>query len=203
MAHARTISMTASAALIVLILGIGLSSDTLARAMVSEGLSKPDPAPTASIAYDTDQVAFDSVLAVFEDAGLEIPSFVAEFHTDADPCLGNWGLHVRTSDGVTTIHVCFTDERQMVFEMTRHRTLLHEVAHAWVDQNVPEDRIAQFMELRGVSEWDSGEWAQQGAEHAAEIMLWGLQDEFRISPLIPNASDAELAAAFELLTEAS
>ena len=199
MALAHTTLRTLAAVITISIFVSLLPGDTLARAMTSEQIDKPAPAPTATFAFASDEVAFETVLGVFTDAGLDVPALNVEFHDELDSCNGYWGLHVRTSDGRTTIHICFTHERQFMHEMTRTRTLLHEFAHAWVDENVSPTNLDAFMAIRGLTEWDTGEWALRGAEHAAEILMWGLQDEFGVSPVIPNTDDDELAAAFSIL----
>ena len=56
--------------------------------------------------------------------------------------------------------------------------MLHELAHAWDDTSGAVDR-AGFMKLRGVSVWFGGldvPFADQGSEHLAIIIAWGLMD---------------------------
>ncbi len=60
---------------------------------------------------------------------------------------------------------------------------------------------AAFLRLRGLDAWvDEGvpphEW---GAEHAAEVVSWGLMDERVPIVRIYDASPPELAVAFDLL----
>jgi len=82
--------------------------------------------------------------------------------------------------------------------------VLHELAHAWDDTSGAVDREG-FEQLRGVTVWFGGldvPTAEQGSEHLAIIIAWGLMDpETRSAHGLPNSSDAELTEAFELLTQ--
>lgn len=209
MAHAHTTRTIAS-------LGIVLATLVApAAAQSAQPLSAPAPkapaeqaAPTAQVepviyALDVDEAAYTNTIATLEDGGFAVPEFLARFHTTDEPCKGHRGLHVVTSDGVSTIHVCATHDNPLVIEMVRERTLMHEVAHAWVDQNVSADQVIAFMDLRCLRVWDDGTvaaWGELGAEHAAEILLWGMTGETRnINFRIPDDDVEELRAAYDIL----
>jgi hypothetical protein len=132
-------------------------------------------------------------VARFERAGLEPPSVQIRFHADRAGCGGHLGY---AWDG--RVDVCTV----LVNEMAR-RNLLHEMAHIWIDQNVPDTRREQFLLLRGLSSWNSSTdpWQERGYEQAAETMAWALGDRI-LSAQIPDNEGAQLAAAFELLTGA-
>ena len=60
------------------------------------------------------------------------------------------------------------------------------------------------MELRGLTEWSARHvnWETRGAEHAAEIFMWGIQDgDYDVDFRLADTSCAGLAAAYELLTD--
>jgi hypothetical protein len=94
------------------------------------------------------------------------------------------------------------------------KTMLHELAHAWVGIEFSANDRQRFMELRELSSWNDRDvpWEQRGTEHAAEILTWGLMDEptlvrwvedgiesFRLLS-IPNSDVESLAVGFEVLT---
>ena len=114
------------------------------------------------------------------------------------------GLHQLTGEGISRIDICATNDSEMVQEAHRFRTLIHEVSHAWVEQNVSDETKAEFMVLRGAETWSdtTTEWKDRGAEHSAEVLAWGLQDgDYNISIVMDGRTDAELATAYELLTK--
>lgn len=81
--------------------------------------------------------------------------------------------------------------------------LLHELAHAWEAHNVDPAQHEPFMAMRwGVESWAEPDdaWAEQGREHAANVIAWGLlQDPYPISRTYPNDAES-LKAAFRFLT---
>ena len=87
-----------------------------------------------------------------------------------------------------------------------HFILLHELAHVWEALNVPAAKHEPFMDMRtDATSWASSDvaWAQQGREHAANVIAWGLLDNpYPISRTYPNDPDSMLTA-FDFLTEVS
>jgi len=172
-----------------------------------EETSSVEALPVEPVIYalDVDETVYATTIATFEDHGFEAPDFLARFHTTPEPCKGHRGLHVVTADGVSTVNVCATHDNRLVVETVRERTLMHEVAHAWIDQNVPVAQRVAFMELRGLTEWDNGAiaaWENLGAEHAAEILLWGMTDETRnINFRIDDSDVDNLRAAYAILVQ--
>lgn len=153
-----------------------------------------------------DQAAYDTAIDLLTSAGFDIPTFRAAFHTTTEACQGYRGLHVRGEDGIATIHVCAVEADAELQATRRARVLLHEIAHAWVDQNVTDEAKAVFLTVRGLDNWADGsqDWEHRGTEHAAEVVIWGLQDgDYRPHFLIENASCDEMASAFETLTGVS
>lgn len=130
----------------------------------------------------------------FEAGGLTLPPLDVRFHTARTGCYGRLGYYV---DG--TVDVCGVHVNQM-----SRRTLLHEMAHGWVESNVSPDQRARFLHLRRLRTWnDHGvDWEQRGFEHAAEIMSWALCDQGTGTqlPSVPLNSPDQLADAYKLLT---
>ena len=79
--------------------------------------------------------------------------------------------------------------------------LLHEMGHAWIDENVTDSVRERFLEMRGLRAWNETTvpWDDRGYEHGAEIIAWGLGNRY-MAPSIPDRDPARLAAGFELLT---
>jgi hypothetical protein len=123
----------------------------------------------------------------FAAAGLQLPDLDIRFPVFCD---GKGAIyHV----GRAAIDFC----------RVNRKNVLHELAHAWDDTSGAVDRDG-FMTLRGVSVWFGGldvPASEQGSEHLAIIIAWGLMDPGTGSAHgLPNNSDAELAEAFEFLT---
>ena len=126
----------------------------------------------------------------FVAAGLQLPDLDVTFPVFCD---GKGAVyHV----GQSSIDFC----------RVNRKNVLHEFAHAWDDTSGAVDR-AGFMKLRGVSVWFGGldvPFADQGSEHLAIIIAWGLMDPGTGSAHgLPNNSDADLTKAFEFLTQSS
>ena len=123
----------------------------------------------------------------FGDAGLQLPDLVISFPA---LCAGKAALY----------HV---GRASLEFCRINRRVALHELAHAWDDTSGAVDRDA-FLELRHLSVWFGGTEmpsGEQGSEHLADIIAWGLMDvETRGAPQIPANSVSELTAAFVMLT---
>jgi hypothetical protein len=130
----------------------------------------------------------------FRDAGIGIPSLDLQFHSERTGCNGRLGLF---ADG--TAHFCGIH----VNDLSR-RTLMHELAHAWIDSHVSVSLEVRFLRLRGLEAWNDHEveWEQRGTEHAAEIMAWALDGKGTGTelPSIPDNEPHRLARAYQLLT---
>ena len=132
----------------------------------------------------------------FAMAGLPLPSLDITVHRHTTPCEGNSGLYRHGPPA--EVHVCSTGDAD-----TRAARMisLHELAHAWAEAFLTAAQREQFLELRGLDSWidpDRGadEW---GAEHAAEVVSWGLTDAPVEIIRIADTDRAALEAAFELL----
>ena len=139
----------------------------------------PTPKAAEIIAWAVDR---------FRVAGLQLPDLQISFPTSCD---GKKALyHV----GRTSIDFCYVINKT---------TVLHEFAHAWDDTSGAVDRNA-FLKMRGLSVWWGGPGMpsdEQGAEHLAEIIAWGLTNVYtRSVPQLPANSLSELTEAFVILT---
>ena len=126
----------------------------------------------------------------FVAVGLQLPDLDIRFPVS---CNGKGAVyHV----GQSSIDFC----------RVNRKNVLHELAHAWDDSSGAIDR-EEFMKLRGVTLWFGGldvPAIDQGSEHLAIIIAWGLMDpDARSAHGLPNNSDRELTDAFELLTQSS
>jgi hypothetical protein len=80
--------------------------------------------------------------------------------------------------------------------------VLHELAHAWIIDNVGTGVREEFMGHAGLTEWedDSLPWSERGVEYAAEVVAWGLLDESASMARIGRPSCESLRSSFRLLT---
>src|SRR5262245_58836277 len=131
-------------------------------------------------------------LGRYEQAGLTVPPIEVHFHPDTSGCYGHLG-----SEWNGRVDLCVV----IVSEIARD-ALLHEIGHAWVQDNVTAQTRERFMRMRGLTVWNDQDviWDERGFEHAAETMAWALGHRF-LAPGIPDHDPARLTAAFELLTD--
>jgi hypothetical protein len=127
----------------------------------------------------------------FVTRGLGVPAVDVHFHPDTSGCYGHLG-----SELGGRVDVCVV----IVSEIARE-TLLHEMGHAWIDQNVAQTVRERFTEMRGLRAWNQSTvpWDDRAYEHGAEIIAWGLGNRY-MAPSIPDRDPARLAAGFEFLT---
>jgi hypothetical protein len=143
----------------------------------------------------------DWVLDRYALVGLKIPDAEITFYP-FDPtlerCGGFAGLY-RTADGRHRIRLCGVGERN------RRRILLHELAHAWTHENLSESEREALVADRGLDSWNDSavDWEERGAEHAAEIMAWGLDLWCDPRELLSHDDLDSLAAALLQLTGAA
>ena len=97
----------------------------------------------------------------FEHAGLELPDVDVEFSESDDSCRGHFGLF---DSGPTPWRVSVCSELEFV--------LTHELAHAWIAENLDEARRTSYIEHRGLSAWGDPDlpWRERGTEDAAFVM---------------------------------
>ena len=133
----------------------------------------------------------------FRIAGLALPPLSISVHDNDGPCEGNSGLYRTNEPG--EVHLCSASRADST---TAKLITLHELAHAWAETQLTNDQQAAFLQLRALDTWvdqrvPTHRW---GAEHAAEVVSWGLMDEAVPIVRIYNAEPAELTVAFESLT---
>ena len=133
----------------------------------------------------------------FARAGLEPPEVTVHFHGSRAGCQDRIALFVGTRP-TSQIHLCFDEDAP---PLVRQRTSLHEFAHAWTHEHLVDADRRKFLERRGLEHWDEpARWDRRGAEHAAEIIAWGLlEEEKRVLKVSPNGR-ASLVEGFRFLT---
>lgn len=134
---------------------------------------------------------------LFAEAGLPLPPVVISRHHDRAACSGHQGLH--HLDGArSVIDICTGDSGRW-----EARTILHELAHAWAFHSLTAERKDAFQQLRGRKAWldyNASAWEDNGAEQAAEIIVWGLSD-YPLSVIrIDQRSCSQLRAGYVALT---
>lgn len=201
MAHTTRIITTATTVLLMGLLIVPLPMHSV-QAAGSESDTVNTPIENAY--SDAERTLIDWATHRFVSAGLTPPSVVFVFHPSTIDCDGHVGLYYRQID---TLHMCRLDKH----------TILHELAHAWVDENLTSSTKAAFVTSRDLTTWNGHDepWELRGTEHAAETIAWALLDRNRLVRwvgedgdesyrllTIPDSGPTELARAFELLTHA-
>jgi len=153
------------------------------------------PAVTTITGGDEEaRAAVTWALGRYGAAGIEaLPAVAIHLHPGETGCRGNLGYY-----RAGRLDLCTAASS----EPYARKLALHELAHAWTATHLDAETQARFLELRGLEAWNASDdaWKVRGIEQAAEIVAWGL-GEGEIRPLLPEpATDAELDAAFELLT---
>ena len=171
----------------------------IAAAFVGQGV--PGPAEAEPVAVGSSIRVFGGdpehvrlvrwAAARYENRGLGVPTVDVHFHPDTSGCYGHLGAELGGR-----VDVCVV----IVSEVARE-TLLHEMGHAWIDENVTHPVRDRFLEMRGLRAWNETivPWDDRGFEHGAEIIAWGLGNRY-MAPSIPDREPSGLAAGFELLT---
>ena len=137
---------------------------------------------------------------LYADEGLDLPEIRLVVQDSLQECNGRVGRY---------------DERNNELWLCRIDldTVLHELAHAWIDHNLGAPGRAEFVALRGLPEWNdrTQPWAERGSEQAAEIIMWAVSDrertvrwvedgiEARRLLSIDNSSPEDLFAGYELM----
>lgn len=163
--------------------------------MLSGSLAAIDAAPPSVVVSQVDR-AQQRIVAWAVDryrrVGLELPPLEVHFHPSPGACAGNSGLsldaRIDLCTGTTTIAYA-------------RATLLHEMAHAWLEQHATPELRARFLPLLGLSTWSSRDvpWYRRGVEQAAAILAWGLGDG-SLRTLAHDDDPGALTVAFRSLT---
>jgi hypothetical protein len=140
-------------------------------------------------------------------AGLSIPSVASITFPPHELCARNSGWAIDDGEEQRIVLCIFEnemceDEGCETLSALARATLVHEMAHVWTIGNLDASTRERFLDLRQVEVWQGPGllWAEQGSEHAAEIIMWGVMEEtldlFRLG--IPSCADLE--EAYQLLT---
>jgi hypothetical protein len=199
----RTITQAAIIIFLLLLTGAAAPSSTSTR--TAPPTSTNPTRITSEPLADEDQAWIDFAFAQFDAAGIELPDVSIAFPSQARACHGFGGLYVPSKRAV---RICKPSER----------TIIHELAHAWIETTLTDGERQSFLQLRGLTTWTGGdEWDQRGAEQAAEIIAWAVMEKdmsFRWLATdddgatvetwrllkIPNSNPDLLATAYESLT---
>jgi hypothetical protein len=157
--------------------------------------TKPEVTPLISTTADSeeDHQLAEWAFSRFVEAGLELPPTVVEFvGPSLTPC-GGAQATARLAPEPAVVSVCWGSEL----------VILHELAHIWEAHAVSAEQRRLFMLSReGVASWadPADPWADQGREHAANVIAWALmEDPSVIGRTYPN-DRASLEEGFVILT---
>ena len=131
----------------------------------------------------------DSALARYHEQGLELPEIAFVFHDELWPCHGHLGLYRK---GTMTLEMCSLDRT----------TMLHELAHAWANENLDESFREEFVAARGLDSWNDHqhEWERRGTEHVAETIAWALSEESQHVEWLETLPDGSTETTARLLS---
>jgi hypothetical protein len=164
----KTATITTTA----LVLALSLNGDVLTPG--PDDTAEPEPTVIAIEAPTKDYAEHVRwALRRLNRVGIELPTMTIVFHDNYEACGMRQGVLHIVGDEIT-LHEC---------ERLPHdirRSLLHELVHAWdygTDSLTPDAR-EDFLRLRDLEAWEGThlDWNARGAEHAAEIVAWGLME---------------------------
>lgn len=152
------------------------------------------PAHTRTATTAAQDGLIDEALDLFESADLELPGIDFVGYTSDDECSGRNGAAIRREDR-TEIRLCLAGNGPV-----DDWVVIHEIAHAWDHHTLSDETRSKLLDLRGLDSWRDAEWNERGAEHTAEIMVWGLIDrDVRLVRIGQNSCE-ELLTAYRTLT---
>jgi hypothetical protein len=134
----------------------------------------------------------------------DVASVAFDEHAHPVECSSDrWGL-ARPQGRSSSIYLCDTVEGAAATPFQRSM-MLHELAHAWMWQNLDEPTREQFLARMQLRAWDAPgvPWETRGMEQAADVIAWGLAEAPLQGRELADRSCAELTQAFELLTGAA
>ena len=129
----------------------------------------------------------DRGVELLEAAGLRLPGIDIVGYDSVDNCHGRRGAAI--NHGLRTeVRLCVDGTGP-----TDDWVVIHELAHAWEHHTLTDQIRDEFLRVRGLDAWRGDEWNLSGAEHAAEIVVWGVIDrEVQLVRIRPNTCDALL-----------
>lgn len=163
-----------------------------------------DPAGTAEIQaglqIDADDAWHELVSWAhdrYASIGLDLPGALVTVRPGSGGCKGNAGLYVPGE--VPEVQICVASEPT---SKASRLIVLHELGHLWAENRLDDETRLRFLQTRELTAWIDAELPphEWGAEHAAEVLSWGLMDEPVGIIRIYNASPEALSEAFVVLT---
>ncbi|MGA8041042.1 MAG: hypothetical protein WCA93_13130 [Acidimicrobiia bacterium] len=149
--------------------------------------------------------------ARFAAVGLEEPRFDAVAFEPSRKCVNRSGRVIQTG-GERVLYICLFEyevcPQQTACDDVRlsiRATIAHELAHAWMIDQVDRDTESQLLQFSGRTDWDDPgiPWGDRGVEFSAEVMAWGLlADPPRMARIGAPSCDV-LLGAFRILTGAN
>lgn len=135
------------------------------------------------------QELLDFASSRFEGQGLSVPQIEIEFLPSTQDCDGHLGMYWHAS---RILRMCSMDKH----------TLLHEMAHAWANENLTAGDREAFIGHRGLATWNDHDhaWDQRGTEHAAETMAWALLDDPNHVKWVETLPDGTQQVSHRILT---
>lgn len=134
------------------------------------GSAVPHASDSFTARTQDQQAMIDHAYSRFELAGIDVPIVEIDFHvadageTNNAACFGYRGSYEPSK---RRIRLCDPSDS----------TLVHELAHAWIEATLDPDAKRAFLRMRGLDHWtEADEWRKRGAEQAAEILTWGLME---------------------------
>lgn len=179
--------------------GVVVATDPIVQ---SEPIDAPSPHVEHSVLQPADLLILAEVYVMFAEAGQPLPLVPVQFHADVLACGGHPGRQRTMVDGSMNVDVCMRHDIAEIEQIGRRRILMHEMAHVFVEFFIDDTTQRELMELRGLTQWGAGPWEARGAEHAAEIVLWGLTD-WDVHVWLDQDSCEELAAGASVLLGSS
>jgi hypothetical protein len=144
----------------------------------------------------------------FAEAGLEVPEVAsATFTVQSDFCDDIRAHYLRTEVGVE-LEFCMDEQSACRDEDCNEilpgwsAVVLHEIAHAWLDTHLDVIDIERFLDHVGLDTWRDPDlpWEENGVEHAADTIAWGLMDRDVQMLRIGQPTAGQLAEGFAILT---
>jgi hypothetical protein len=144
----------------------------------------------------------------FEIAGLSPPRISSvTFTLYSDFCDDMRARYHPTADGAE-LNFCFNEDHACWgedcarFVPGSRRLVLHEYAHAWIDDTLDDNARQQYTDHVGRDAWNDSSvaWRERAVEHAADTMAWGLLDRDLIMLHIGSPSPEQLTEGFRMLT---
>ncbi len=151
-------------------------------------------------ARPADRAAVRWAVGRYAAAGLRLPRASIRF----GPAAGERGSELGTALATRAGVAITISSRARSCQLLLRRTVIHELAHAWLFDHVGKLREAAFDAVRGLRAWDSTRlpWDRRGVEQAAEVMTWGVMRPPSFVLMLTNDDRDALVAAYRTLVGA-